>query len=210
MQQSPQKPIHIPGLRMLAMAALLLCAVHANGQTPRQKRDTSIYTRTYTLASKECRDKPESQSEGDDFAKSCNGYAGYRLLLTGSDYRVNYAIENPKSNFQVYFFPLENGTAQKYERADLYDSKPGDKVEWLLAGGKPFAVCLRMAFYKNTGSAKTFANAKNRAAEFIFVRGLAGYETIQFDIATSGTAFNPDEQARYLAYKAFENHARSK
>ena len=53
-------------------------------------------------------------------------------------------------------------------------------------------------------------NPKNKAAEFVFVRGLAGYEDIKFDVPTASTAHNPDEQARYLAYKAFEKHAKTK
>jgi hypothetical protein len=194
----------------LLVVMLLLCTLRTNGQTNKDKRDTSVYTQVYTLESKECKDQPESISEGEYFAKSCQGYGGYRLLLTGSDYRVNYAIEHPASRFLVYFFPLETGSAQRYERADQYNSKPANTIEWLLVNGKPFAVCIHMLFYKNVGSVKTFTNVKNKVAEFIFVRGLAGYEYIQYDVVTTNTAFNPDEQARYLAYQAFENPVKNK
>ena len=34
-------------------------------------------------------------------------------------------------------------------------------------------------------------NPKNKAAEFVFVRGLAGYEDIKFDVPTASTAHNP-------------------
>lgn len=203
---------HRPPFRTLPLAALMLLAhtVCAVAQAPAARRDTSLYTPVYGLNAKECKDDEASMSEGDDFAKTCRGYGGYRLRLTGMDYRINYAIAHPARGFVVYLFPLETGEASRYERADQYDSKPGSRVEWLLASGKPFAVAVRMAFYKNTGSARTFANPKNKAAEFVFVRGLAGYEDIKFDVPTANTAHNPDEQARYLACRAFESRAKGK
>ncbi len=209
-QKTPRQPFNIQDFGLLAAMLLLVPLLGATAQTTAARRDTSLYTPVFALASKECKDNEAGMSEGDDFAKTCRGYGGYRLLLTGMDYRINYAIANPARNFEVYLFPLETGEASRYERADQYDSKPGSRIEWLLAGGKPFAVAVRMAFYKNIGSAKTFANPKNKAAEFVFVRGLAGYEDIKFDVPTANTAHNPDEQARYLAYRAFEKHAKSK
>ncbi len=97
-------------------------------------------------------------------------------------------------------FPLEEGAAAKYVRADLYDEKLAEQIEWRLdERGAPYAIIVRASFYKNTGSAKTFADPKNKAAEFIFVRGLKGFEDLQEDLPTTGTAYDPLEQARALA-----------
>lgn len=163
------------------------------------------FSPVYKISSKQClKDKDENLSEGDDFQKVCPGFGNYNLVLSGFDRLVKHEIRN--SDFSVMLFPLEDGEASKYVRADLYDQKLADKIEWRLANGKPYAVIVRAMFYKNTGSAKTFLNPKNKVAEFVFVRGLQGFEDLKADLRTVETAFNPDEQARMIADRFFEKH----
>ena len=163
----------------------------------------------YKINSKNCANHDDEASEGMSFVRRCKGYGNYFLSASGSDYRVNYGIEssNKSKNFSVMLFPLETGEAAKYVRADLYDEKLGDKIEWRLdAQGKPFAIIVRASFYKNTGSAKTFSNPKNKVTEFVFVRGLAGYENLKEDLRTVNTPYNTDEQARMIAAEYLEKH----
>lgn len=163
----------------------------------------------YQINSKNCTNHNGEGSEGEDILRRCKGYGDYYLRASGFDYRINYGIEsnNPKKNFLVMLFPLDAGAAAKYVRADLYDQKLADRIEWRLnTRGKPFAVIVRASFYKNIGSAKTFSIPKNKVAEFVFVRGLAGYEDLKEDLPTVNTAYNPDEQARMLAAKYLEKN----
>ena len=168
----------------------------------------TAYSPVHNVDSKQCKkDKDENLSEGDEFQKVCKGFGGYELVLSGFDYRVKHEIRT--SDFSVMLFPLEDAEAGKYTRADLYDQKLGDKIEWRLdEDGKPYAAIVRVMFYKNTGSAKTFSNPKNKVAEFLFVRGLKGYEDLKEDLQTTGTAYNPNEQARMIASKYLEKHRR--
>lgn len=180
----------------------------AGESLPRRVDQETAVSPVYRINSRYCRNKDaEDGSEGEDFVRECKGYGGYVLRASGFDYRINYGIKSadPQKTFDVMLFPLEAGAAAEYVRADLYDQKLADTIEWRLdSHGKPFAVLVRAAFYKNTGSARTFLNPKNKVAEFIFVRGLAGYEDLKEDVPTAGTAYNPEEQARLIAQKYLE------
>lgn len=148
-------------------------------QPPPQKADAeTAYSPVYAVNSKLCRnDSAGNIGDGDEFQKVCKGFGGYELVLSGFDYRVKHEIRS--RNFSVMLFPLPAGEASEYERADLYDLRLGEKIEWRLENGKPYAIIVRAAFYRNTGSAKTFANPKNKVAEFVFVRGLKGFEDLR-------------------------------
>lgn len=179
----------------------------SNKTLPQKVDDETAYSPVYDINSKNCKNRDEQGGEGEDFVRVCKGWGGYSLDITGMDYRKNYSIASVKESFRVMLFPLENGEAEKYVRADLYDEKIGDKIEWRLdQKGQPYAVIVRVFFYKNIGSAKTFNNPKNKVAEFLLVRGLAGYEDLKADIPTTGTAYDPNEQARMLAAKYLEKH----
>lgn len=208
--------IYISIILILACAFTVLCqtkrpvskpASTANEVLPRKISDDTAVSPVYKLNSKYCKNRDQDASEGEDFRRECKAYGNYVLGLSGSDYRVNYGIEsnNPKINFLVMLFPLETGAAAKYVRADRYDQKLADKIEWLLnAQGKPYAIIVHASFYKNIGSAKTFANPANKVAEFVMLRGLAGYEKLNEDLPTVNTPYNPDEQARMIAAKYLE------
>lgn len=178
-----------------------------NKALPQEVDDETAHSPVYDINSRNCKNRDELGSEGEDFVRVCGGYGGYSLDIAGMDYRKNYSIASVKKSFRVMLFPLEDGEAEKYVRADLYDEKLGDKIEWRLdQKGQPYAVIVRVFFYKNIGSAKTFKNPRHKVAEFLLVRGLAGYEDLKIDIPTTGTAYNPNEQARMLAAKYLEKH----
>lgn len=170
--------------------------------SPENADAETAYSPVYAINSKSCKNRDDQASEGDEFVRECKGYGGYALTINGSDYRKNYGIT--KDPFSVMLFPLDDGDASDYVRADKYLQKLGDKVEWRLdEKGKPYAVIVRAYFYKNKGS-KTFSNPKNKVAEFLLVRGLAGYEGLKADIQTKDTAYNPNEWARKVAAEFLE------
>lgn len=200
--QKSGKPARGGGGGKVVKPAAQSAASTANDALPRKSDDQTAVSPIYPINSKNCRRRDAMASEGDEFYRECSGYGDYLLRATGSDYRINYGIvsKNPSKAFEVMLFPLEEGAAERYVRADLYDEKLAEKIEWRLdERGAPYAIIVRAAFYKNTGSAKTFANPKNKAAEFVFVRGLAGFEDLKEDLPTTGTAYNPLEQARAIA-----------
>ncbi len=173
---------------------------------PKKISDEAAVSPVYKISSKNCKNLDGEGSEGEDFLRRCKGYGDYSLVAYGFDYHVNYRVElnAPNDDFSVVLFPLETGEAAKYVRADLYDIKLADQIEWRLNNGKPYAIIVRAEFYKNTGSRKTFANPKNKVAEFVFVRGLKGCEDLKVDLPVVTTAYNPDEQARSGAAEYLE------
>lgn len=190
-------------------AAVVLCGClllgypAANGQTARQAKLTSVFTPLYNVSSKSCKTDEAYLSEGDDYGKVCAGSGKYKLLISGFGTQINYGIGVPKTDFSVYFFPLATGAAAKFERADLYKEKLVGQIEWRLADGVTFAAIVRAEFYKNTG-AKTAVNPKNKAGEFVFVRGLKGFEDLKEDLDAIQTAFNVQEQAHKIADEFYE------
>ena len=181
----------------------------SNESLPRKIDRETASSPVYPINSKQCTNHDRDASEGETFVRHCKAYGNYFLHASGFNRLVNYGIAstNPKDTFDVMLFPLETSDAAKYVRADLYDQKLGDYLEWRLDDkGKPYAVVVHAYFYKNMGSAKTFLNPKNKVAEFVLVRGLAGYEDLKTDLPTVNTPFNPDEQARMIAYKYWESH----
>lgn len=194
------------GVSFALCAALILCcpATPRTQATVRQTKFASVTTPVFTAASRECKTDDSYMSEGDELGKVCPGSGKYKLLLSGAAARVNYGIVVPKTDFAVYLHPLEQGAAENFVRADLYDEKIGSQIEWRMADGVPFAVIVRMAFYKNTGRRKNFANPKSKAAEFIFVRGLRGFEDLQEDLTTTDTAYDAQEQAHKIADEFYE------
>lgn len=161
----------------------------------------------YSVSSPNCQEKDDQGSEGDEFVRKCPGYGNYSLWASGFDDQVNYRIESddPKDEFFVMLFPLETDQAAAYVRADQFVQKLDGQIEWQLdPKGKPYAVIVRSAFYKNLGDVNRSVRPQNKVAEFLLVRGLSNHRDLQYDIPTTDTPYNPVEQARMLAYKALE------
>lgn len=161
----------------------------------------------YPKNSPSCQKRDDQASEGDEFVRKCKAYGNYSLWASGFGEMINYRIRSNSSNseFVSYLFPLESGDADKYRRADLYWQKLGSKIYWILdEKGKPFAFFVHAAFYKNKGKTKISITPKNKAAEFVLLRGLEGWRDIDTDFDAVGTAYNPDEWAKKIAYEIRE------
>lgn len=170
--------------------------------SPRKIDKDTAESPVYAFNSKNC----ERQAT-DDFVYKCKAYGDYILSGGGYDGINNYTIEpkNADAGFFVDLMPLAEGDAKEYLSSDKFVQKLSDKIIWLLDDkGKPFAIFVHASFYKNIGGAKTFSNPKNKVAEFVFLRGLSKSEEMDHDIDAVGTAYNPDEWARKVAYEVRE------
>jgi hypothetical protein len=194
----------IRGGLLVCVSLLAILFFSAAKAQVKETKFTSVLTPVFSVASKSCKTDDAYISEGDEFGKVCPGRGKYKLLLSGFDYRVNYGVVLPKTDFAVYFHPLETGAAKEFERGDLYVEKFANQIEWRLADGIPFAAIARVEFYKNMGGARTFKNPKNKVGEFVFVRGLKGFENLREDLDALQTAFNPQEQAHLRADEFYE------
>ena len=143
-------------------------------------------------------------SEGEDVPQLCRGYGGYWLYRTSAVYRVSLAIQDTSRKFTLPVVAAEDEKAKALEGSCV--KRFGGKIEWLVEGGKPFAFIVRVAYYKDTQDEQTVFNAKNKAGEYLFVRGLKGFEALRYDVSATNTAFNANEQARMLASRFYQEH----
>jgi hypothetical protein len=133
------------------------------------------FSSVYTDLNKQCKAalKESEIGEGQDMPQNCKGYGGYRISI---GYSAMYAHLIAETLDGKHSIPLT--TAQIN-----YDMEKGRKIEWRMANGKPFAVILRVE-------------------DKLLVKGLRGYEKIDYDIDTKTTP-NPNQQAREMADKAY-------
>jgi hypothetical protein len=189
---------------LLALAFFFVTTTLAQKQSS-AKAKASIYTQVYSQYTRACKDvDTNTVSEGEDVPQLCKGYGGYWLYRTSAVYRVSLAIQDSTRKFTVPVVAAENDKAKELEKACV--KRFGDKIEWLVENGKPFAFILRVSYFKDTSDEQTVFNPQNKVGEFLFVRGLKGYESLQHEVSVTDTAYNPNEQARMLAHRFYEEH----
>lgn len=190
---------------LLALAICLASTTLAQKTKPATAKSGSVYTEVYSKYTNACKDvDTNTVSEGEDVPQLCKGYGGYWLYRTSNVYRVSLAIQDSSRKFSVPMIAAEDAKAKELENNCV--KKFGNKIEWLIENGKPFAFIVRVSYFKGTNDEQTVFNPKNRVGEYLFVRGLKGFETLQYEVSVTGTAFNPNEQARMLAKRAYEEH----
>ena len=149
------------------------------------------FSSAYTDLKTQCRPVAKGEPQGDDTPLRCDGYGGYELRIdfsaASSHLRVQQAAGGTEDAIDLAEQPLN------------YDSKR--KVEWRLADGKPFAVILRVDKPREGVDPSEMWRPANKVGEALIVKGLKGYERIDFEV----DARTPDAnaKARELADKAY-------
>ncbi|MBD0373070.1 MAG: hypothetical protein ICV60_19675 [Pyrinomonadaceae bacterium] len=177
-------------LKIRILACLSLAALLCFGLIARKAESRNLATQfssVYTDLNKQCRNAFKTVGEGQDMPLICKGYGGYRIGIGYSAASSHLSVETMKGDAVVSVTP---------QPLSYYDNK---KVEWRMADGKPFAVIIRISLYKETGSIDmdTYSE-KNKTGEVLLVKGLKGYEKIDFEVDVKTTP-NPNEKARQLA-----------
>jgi hypothetical protein len=203
--QKLSRPFLCTGFLLCCFFSLQAVASITTARAQAKGKDAggSVYTQVYSRNPKDCKDVDSNTvSEGEDVPQLCKGYGGYWLYRTSAVYRVKLAIQDGSRKFDVPVVAAENHQARVLE--DSCVKKFGDKIEWLMMDGKPFAFILRVSYFKDTQDEQTVFQPQNRAGEFLFVRGLKGYERLGYEVSTLNSAFNANEQARLLAYRFYQ------
>lgn len=171
---------------MLGWFALWTCLVLL---PPRGAAAQSGFTSAYTDLNTQCR-YGRAASEGGDAPLYCTGYGGYRLLVSFSAWAADVFVESRNGRFSRL---LASGQALDYAE------QKGRKVEWRMAGGKPFAVIIRAFEYAaGDDGAPDFSR---KVGEKLLVKGLEGYERIDF--AVDAQTPNVNVRARRLADEGY-------
>jgi hypothetical protein len=144
------------------------------GVAQAQKKDVQ-FTSVYTSTNKGCKTfGAPKEAPGTDPAFSCRGVTGYEVY-------IYYAAA-------AGFVGVHKWRAEQDEASFTAPcGEFGDKVEWRLANGKPFAVILRIGKYDGDPTSDYTVCTKKHASQLV-VKGLKGFERI--DAAVDGPDAN--------------------
>lgn len=126
----------------------------------------------------------DSTSCGGDGYSECQGPKSYYLYESYSAFSTMRSVQNRNiEHWQVQLSPTSGLQMQTY----------GQKTEWRLADGIPFAVIQR--------TRECDPDAPKHCEEYLVVRGLRGFETIKSDV--NAKASNANAEARSIADNGF-------
>ena len=142
------------------------------------------FTSAYTDLKKQCKNAFKSVGEGQDMPLRCKGYGGYEI-------RIDYSAASSHLRVQ----PVGNKTDEAITLATQpLTYSDHRKIEWRLADGKPFAVIFRVDKSKADDPTELW-QPQNKTGEALMVKGLKGYEHIDFEV----DAKEPDANAKARA-----------
>ena len=178
------------------MIFLLLC-VALLGAYPLEAQDVSgppKLASAYTDLSRECKNALKAVGEGQDMPLKCKGYGKYYVYIYYSALASHISIKTVNRDDFIYLSP---------EKLDFSDNRDS-KIEWRLADGKPFAVILKVSRYDDTvqENGENPYQDKHRVGDLWLVKGLKGYEYIDFKVDARATPAALSK-ARELADNAF-------
>jgi hypothetical protein len=161
--------------------------------TPASPTAGSAFTSAYTDLNKDCEPafKDEEIGEGQDMPLKCKGYGDYYISIGYSAWASHLAVQK-EGDEELLIGLVNEGIG--------YSDEPGQKVEWRMADGQPFAVIARVSTYDEAKSEATGDNpyqAKYKTGESLVVKGLKGYERIDFKVDANDPKAN--EKAREMA-----------
>jgi len=136
----------------------------------------------------------EAMARGSDSPNICPGPGGeYTVTETFSAYDTRRGISlKDDTSFDVSLRPSEE---------DCPVARFGNKLEWLMTGGQPFAVIQRITCYAHDENG---GGAGRRLGEYLVVKGLKGYESIDGTVNTKTKKAN--EKARAIAKEGLQGH----
>ena len=150
------------------------------------------FSSTYTDLKTQCKPAAAGEApEGDDMPLRCEGYGGYEVRIdfsaASSHLRILPTGHDAEDSIDLAAQPLN------------YDAKR--KIEWRLADGKPFAVIFRVDQSTDEVDPAERWRPENKRGVALLVKGLKGYEHIDFAVDARGRDANA--QARDVADRAY-------
>ena len=153
------------------------------------------FSSLYTDRKRDCRSGVKLKS-GDEYGSDeplrCKGYGGYEI-------NIGYSASSSQFSINRIGKRDEDVVVSTMQPID-YDLKR--KVEWRLANGKPFAVIYRIDLTKGDSSdAIGMWSKENKTGESLVIKGLKGFEYIDFDVDAKMP--NANQKAREMADAAY-------
>lgn len=169
----------------MLVAAVTPASAQENAKSKASGRPA--FTSAYTDMQRDCKfvRDAESEAQGSDSPKVCKGFGSYRLSVGYAAWGATVAAERSNRPDEHVLLGEDYGG---------YGAR-GEKAEWRLADGQPFALIIRFGKYGEPGGdGNPFANRKGSK---LVVKGLKGWEHIDFEV--DGSTANANEKARQLA-----------
>lgn len=157
------------------------------------------FTSKYTNLKTQCETPKGQGEEGGHVSTYCEGYGGYRVHIfdTAKSLEITIQSENADESVSIASQSL------------TFDNNK--QIEWRFKDGKPFAVIMRVDQYR-MGNDGLIRYPVRKTGEFLIVKGLPGFEKIDYKINTRTTT-NENEKAREMADAGYsaapENNSRS-
>jgi len=130
------------------------------------------------------KEEKEAEKHGSDIPTRCKGFGGYDVYIYYSACSSHFTLDRGDETIQLAMQAVD--WKQK-------------TVEWRMAGGKPFAVIMRV--YEYGGDDHCTAGGKI-ISESLMIKGLKGFEHIDEEFKVKGTP-NPNAKARQIADKGY-------
>lgn len=181
------KSLILIGAALLSSTALFSQALR-NASAPK-------FTSVYTDLKKQCKNAVKSVGEGQDMPLRCKGYGGYEISIGYSAASSHLAIE-----------PVGNKNSDEVISLATQPIGYSDhrKIEWRLADGKPFAVIFRVDKSKSEQPEEMWW-PQNKIGESLMIKGLKGYDHIDFEVDVKEP--NANAKARAKADAAYAGGA---
>ncbi len=145
------------------------------------------FSSAYTDMNRGCKEEVDAEAEarGQDPLVFCKGYGGYRIKIYYSAWASHVMVEDAAGEAAIQPLGTDHGGYGM--------TGGGEKIEWRMAAGKPFAVIMRIGTYSGLGpNDDPFFN---RTGSQLIIKGLPGWSHI--DAVVDGAA--PDANARARA-----------
>ncbi len=144
----------------------------------------------YTDLEKEC-NTPEGQGEeGGHVSTYCKGPDKYRVHMFDTAGTMEITVDAPGSDEYILIVSEKVSFTTK-----------GKKLEWRIKNGVPFAVIMRANKY-SLDENELIKYPVKVTGEYLFVRGLHGFESIRADVNV-GTTRYANEEARKIADEGY-------
>lgn len=175
--------------RLICIFLILLLSFVGYSQVAPGGKRVRTFSSVYTDLRRACKGYAHD-SEGE----RCRGYGGYSV-----------SISYPAMGEDLFIEAKDGTLISVYQENKPSLKSIGRRIEWRLANGKPFAIIVRFTYYSgeyNSEAGESPYEDKYKVGESLFVKGLKGYEKIEFDVDAKTP--NANERARELADGAYK------
>ena len=176
----------------LIFILIALSAASVFAQRNNHKNQKPKFSSLYTNLEKDCKVVP-----GPADAIECKPVGAYRIRAGYGAVTENIWVETVDREISLQLSPSKDGNL----------TQSAGMIEWRLANGKPFAVIARFAFYdaakvgEAMGGDSSFFQDNFKTAEVLIVKGLKGYDRIDFEVNAKQP--NANLKLREMADKAY-------